>query len=188
MVKLLGQPQWIVPRRRLSVALLFEPDVVLELNAIRSAVGSPSLGQIPPHITLISPINVPASELQAVVDLVGQSAAGVRSFRARIGPVETFSPVTPVLYMGVACPDREIHRLHERLLNGPLQRTPTHPFVPHVTIHESMDEALLAAALLVLKSFSRVVSFTGIDLLEQESDQVWRTHTHAPFRRDRVDR
>jgi hypothetical protein len=80
-----------VPRRRLAVALLFEERVALELLTLRSAVGSPSFDRVPPHITLIPPINVPASQMDAVMALLRQSAGVIRAFKARIGPVETCS-------------------------------------------------------------------------------------------------
>lgn len=172
-----------VPRRRLAVALLFEEPVALELLTLRSAVGSPSLDRVPPHITLIPPINVPASQMDAVMALLRQSAGVIRAFKARIGPVETFSPVTPVLYLSVSSTGEEIRRLQERLSTGPFDRVRTYPFVPHVTLHEAMSEEELTASLLVLKSFSRVVTFSGVDLLEEESDRVWRTIAHVPFRR-----
>jgi GNAT superfamily N-acetyltransferase len=48
------------PRHRLGVALLLDPPASSEVDGLRRALGDTGLGAVPPHVTLVPPVNVRA--------------------------------------------------------------------------------------------------------------------------------
>lgn len=170
-------------RVRIGVAIVLCDPARTEVRALRRAVGCPSLDTQPPHITLVPPVNVRVEQLDDVMAVARSAAASIDGpLRLRIGPAETFAPVSPVLYLGVHGDDVErLCSLPPLLLHGPLQRTPVHDFVPHCTLHELADDALIAAALSSMAGFRWVVELGGFDVLQQDEDRVWRTVADFPF-------
>ena len=86
---------------------------------MRRALGSPSLLTQAPHITLVPPVNVRDDDLDAAVAVLRAAAQHcARTLDFCLGPVVTFSPVSPVLYLQVGS-DAEtlvrLRRLHEDL-------------------------------------------------------------------------
>ena len=165
-----------MPRRRLGVALVLPEPFRTEVRALRRALGAPSVDTQPPHITLVPPVNVPEHAVAEAVAVLRSAAATTGPLRVRLGPIHTFAPVSPVLYLSVHGADVErIHTLVPLLRLGPLHRDVEHPFVPHCTLHESADAVVIDAASQSLAHFRAVCDIDRIDLLEQHDDRVWRT-------------
>lgn len=170
-------------RSRLGVAILLPEPVGAEVRALRRALGCPSLDTQPPHITLVPPVNVRAEAIDDVMAIARSAAAALHGpLRLRLGPPETFAPVSPVLYLGVHGDDSvRLCSLPPLLLQGPLHRTPAYEYVPHCTLHELADDALIAAAMGSMASFRWVVDVAGFDVLRQDDDHVWRTMADFAF-------
>ncbi|MGH9074321.1 MAG: 2'-5' RNA ligase family protein, partial [Acidimicrobiales bacterium] len=113
-------------RLRLAVALLVPAPVAAEVDGLRRALRSGALGRIPPHVTLVPPVNVREQDLGAVLERLRGAARGARPFRLTLGPMATFWPRNPVLYLAVGGPGVEaLGRLRDALVaEPPLRRGP----------------------------------------------------------------
>ena len=176
-----------MPRRRLGVVLLVPPPVAHEVDGLRRALGDGTLGKVPPHITLVPPVNVREADLGAALGTVRAAAAAAGPLTLDIGPVETFLPVNPVVYLAVGGPSLPtLHTLQSALRAGPLDRTVTHEFVPHVTVADDLDEEHIPAAMAALAGYRHtIVRVPHLHVLEEvrdEADQrVWRPLAGVAF-------
>lgn len=157
-------------RQRYGVAFLFPPEVVLEIQGLRRALGAHL--RIEPHITLVPPINLHDRQLDdAMASLVQAVHAGRlqkrTSIEITIGSAKTFSPVSPVTYLTVEGDEEAlacVHHIHAALhASGPFERPTKYAYVPHVTVSEDSDEASISAAVQALRFFS----------LDVELDRIW---------------
>lgn len=162
-----------VPRRRLGVALLVPPPVDREVDGLRRALGDPSLGRIPAHLTLVPPVNVAEDRLVDALVLLRQAAAATRPFTVRLGPVATFHPVNPVLYLAVDDTDGSVAAIRDRAFRPPLERRLTWPFVPHVTVADGADPDLIDGAVAALASYRASFVVERVHLLEEGEGRVW---------------
>ncbi len=170
-------------RRRLGVVLLLDEPWRSEVQGLRRALQSPSLHTQPPHLTLVPPVNVPENRLGDAVAVLRREAARCRpTLRLTVGPVASFAPVSPVIFLGVEGDDLdELHRLQAGVFRGPLLRSVDYDYVPHVTLHESASEEAISRALAVLSGYRIDVEFDRVHLLEQGPDRVWRPLTDVAF-------
>ena len=166
-------------RRRLGVVLLLDDPWRSEVQGLRRALRSPSLETQPPHLTLVPPVNVPENRLGDAVAVLRREAARCRpTVRLTIGPVASFAPVSPVIYLRVVGDDLdELHRLQAGVFRGPLLRSVDYEYEPHVTVQESASEEAISRVLAVLSGYRVDVSFDRVSLLQQGPDRVWRPLT-----------
>lgn len=185
-----------MPRDRLAVALLVPPPVADEVDGLRRACGDPALGRVPPHVTLVPPVNVHVELMPDVLRVLRTAAGEVRPFALSLGPVATFAPVTPTLHLSVG-PDEasgatgrrggleSVHLLRERCLQGPLARRVDHEFVPHVTLAQEASAERIEAALAALASYRAAVEIDRVHLMQEErgEDGVrrWWPVADVPF-------
>ena len=104
-------------------------------------LGDPSLGRIPPHLTLVPPVNVRADQLAAALARLRAAAAGQPGpLRLTLGPPATFLPDNPVLYLEVGGDLRARCGLcATRSSRRPCERPLSWPWVPHVTVADSAE-------------------------------------------------
>ncbi len=89
-------------RVRLGVALLVPAPVAAELDGLRRALGDGALGRIPPHLTLVPPVNVRHDDLPAALAVLRAAAAATAGpVEVTLGPVATFHPDNPVVFLAV---------------------------------------------------------------------------------------
>jgi 2'-5' RNA ligase len=157
-------------RHRYGVAFLFPADVALEIQGLRRALGAHL--RIEPHITLVPPINLHDRQLDDVMASLVQSVQAVSSqqrttIEITIGSAKTFSPLSPVTYLGVEGDEEALARLHQihaaLHVSGPFARPTKYAYVPHVTVSEDSDEASISAAVQALRFFS----------IDVELDRIW---------------
>lgn len=169
-----------VPRRRLGVVLLVPAPVAHEVDGLRRALDDGSWPKVAPHITLVPPINVREDELGAALAVVRAAAASTDVLTLDLGPVETFLPVNPVVFLAVGGPSLPtVHALPAALGDGPLARPPTHEFVPHVTVAENLAEERIPGAMAALSGYRHtIVKIRHLHVLEEvpdeEDQRVWR--------------
>ena len=133
----------------IGVAIALPSHYAAQVRAVREAAGDPMADVVPPHITLLPPTAVDVDSLDEVMRHLRNVAAGTQPFDVRLDQVGTFRPVSPVVYLGLRSGAQECDRLQMRVRDrrGPLARSLSFPFHPHVTLaHEVADEDLDLAA------------------------------------------
>ena len=179
-------------RHRLGVALLLDPPVATEVDGLRRALGDGALGRIPPHITLVPPVNVAARDLAGALAVVREAASMASPLQLTLGPATTFHPVTPVVYLAVgADPDAPaapaaLRDLRDRMFRPPLARPLTHPFVPHVTLADEMAPDRIPAAVAALADYSVPVTVDRVHVLAESPGRIWGPIADAPLARPAV--
>lgn len=195
-------------RLRLSVALLVDEPHATEINGLRRALGDQLVGQAPPHVTLVPPVNVPDDEIDRALTIVRQAAASIAGpVSVSLGPIATFAS-NGVLYLPVqnstqtlggtleagseASTGRAnrhggsdalaaIFELRNRVMRPPLWRHVSHEFVPHVTLRTNPDQMLIPAALLAFAGFQIPVTFRSLTLLQLGPDGAWSSLADCPL-------
>lgn len=157
------------------MALLVPPPWDREIDGLRRALGDGALGRMPPHLTLVPPVNAREDRLDDALAVVRRAAAGAAPVTVSLGPPATFLPATPVLYLPVAGPGlAAVHRLRNAVFAEPLQRPLTYPFEPHVTLADDVSPERIAAAGQALAAYVVEVTFDRVHLLEEGPGRVWR--------------
>ena len=173
------------------MVLLVPPPISHEVDGLRRGVGDGSLERIAPHLTLVPPVNL--RDEQAIEGLgLLRSVTQLRApFELTIGPVATFAPVEPVLYLSVG--DDSIDRvlsLRTEVFRPPFAREVEHPFVPHVTIGDSLAQDRIDASLTALAGYRRTVAVDRLHVLEErvepERPRRWVPWFDVPFRPDAI--
>ena len=170
-----------MPRQRLGVALLVPSPVAAEVDGLRRALGDGALARIPPHLTLVPPVNVREEDVGGALDVLRSAAAATAPLRLRLGPATTFHPVTPVVYLAVGGDAEGVHDLRDRVFRGPLERRLTHPFAPHVTLADDMAPERIPAAVAALAGYVVDVTIDRVHLLREEPGRLWQPLADAPF-------
>lgn len=163
-------------RQRLGVVLLIPQPYATQIDGIRRALGDGALGRIPPHITLVPPVNVPERDLPVAFAAVRRAAGGVAPLELRIGGAETFQPVNPVAYLRVEGDGGQVDALsalRHACLSGPLDRPQEHEFVPHVTIADQLSSPRLDEVGSVLADFRLDVTIDRVHVLAEQPGRVW---------------
>ncbi|GAC1316393.1 MAG: hypothetical protein NVSMB16_13260 [Acidimicrobiales bacterium] len=160
---------------RLGVALLIPGRVAVEIDGLRRAFGATALGRVPPHVTLVPPVNINESRRSAVIGLMRSAAATVPPFRLELGPMRSFWPDTPVLHLEVGGDLAILGRLRDGVFRDPLARSLSWPFVPHVTIAEDIDPDRIPVLVEQLHAFRASVTIERIQLLCEEPGRQWST-------------
>ena len=133
----------------IGVAIALPSHYAAQVRAVREAAGDPLAEVVPPHITLLPPTAVDVDSLDEVMRHLRDVAAGTSPFEVRLDEVGTFRPVSPVVYLGLRSGAEECDRLQMRVRDrrGPLARSLSFPFHPHVTLaHEIAEDGLDTAA------------------------------------------
>ena len=133
----------------IGVAIALPSHYAAQVRAVREAAGDPLAEVVPPHITLLPPTAVDLDSLDEVMRHLRDVAAGTSPFEVRLDEVGTFRPVSPVVYLGLRSGAEECDRLQVRVRDrrGPLARSLSFPFHPHVTLaHEVAEDGLDIAA------------------------------------------
>lgn len=159
------------------MALLLEPPLADEVDGLRRALGAPERLRVPPHITLVPPLNARDEALTAAREVLARAAAELTPFTVTLGPVTTFAPVTPTVHLAVGgAGESALRYLRSTLVaSPPFDRPDPHPFVPHVTLIQEMAPAVrIEYALEVLGAYEASATFDAVHLLRHGDDRVWR--------------
>lgn len=170
-----------MPRQRLGAVLMVPQPVATEIDGLRRALADPVRGRVAPHLTLVPPVNVHDRDLPAALDVVRRAAASVGPLRLRLGPVATFHPADPVLYLVVSGDLDGYDALRRALLTPPLERAVHDPWVPHVTVAANVEPQRIPAAVEALSDFDADVTLDKVHLLTEQPDRVWRPIADAPL-------
>lgn len=160
-------------RHRLGVVLLVPEPWSTEIDGLRRALGDDALGRVPPHVTLVPPVNVRDDDLPVALDLVHGAAAACPPLDVRLGPTASFAPISPVAYLAVSGEPAAMSALvglRDAVQQGPLERPSDLPFVPHVTVAIELPDDRLAAAVTALTQYRVDVRLDRIHVLAEAGD------------------
>ncbi len=160
-------------KMRLGVALVMPPPLDREVDTLRRATGDGTFGRVPPHCTIVPPVNVRQDRLADALAVLRAAAAESRPIHVRLGPPTTFLPDNPVLYLPLEEGAAAVANLRQRVFQDPLARPLTWPFVPHVTVADEADPERIAAAQVALCDYRAEVTFDRVHLLREGPGRVW---------------
>ena len=165
--------------------MLLPPFAAAEVDGLRRALGDPSLGRIPPHLTLVPPVNVREDDLESATDVLRAAAAQTRPFELTLGPPATFLPDNPVVYLSVWGYLDRLRALRDAVFVPPLERALTWPFVPHVTLADNIESRRAGAAVDTLAGYTRDVLIESVFLLQERvherGERRWHVVGDFPF-------
>ena len=139
----------------------------------RAKVGDPQASLVPPHVTLLPPTEVAMADRPATSARCAVIAGRHPSFEMHLSGTGTFSPVSDVVFVAVAKGIGNCELLATDVRRGPLHRTLSFPYHPHVTVAHDVPADMLELAYSSLSDLSaafRVDSFTEF---EQTPSGAW---------------
>jgi 2'-5' RNA ligase len=142
------------------------------IDEYRAAIGGRP-AETPAHITLVPPTTIESARWDEVVAHVAATAADTAPFEVWLRGTGTFTPVSPVVFIGVVAGISSCERLAARLRSGPLHSVARYPYHPHVTIAHDLPDAELDRAFVEQADFEARFAVTSLTLYVQRPDG-WR--------------
>ena len=168
-------------RRDFGVAFNLPEPYTSELQGWRERLGDPNASGIPPHVTLLPPTALPESALPEVEEHLRGVAASERPFRMHLRGSATFRPVSPVVFVPLVQGIADCERVESKVRSGPLTRSVSFPYHPHVTVAHDLGEEALDRAFSALSTYEALFDVWGFTLFEQDRQGVWRPQRDFPF-------
>lgn len=162
----------------IGVAIAIPEPWATELQDYRTSVGDTTATQIPTHITLVPPTEVPDADLQAVCAHLTRAASSVPRFDIHLRGTGTFRPVSPVVFVTLAEGISGCEVLAGAVRQGPLEVELHYPYHPHVTIAHHLDDQALDRAFAELADFECRFAVDAFSLYVHEADTGWRVTDH----------
>lgn len=152
-----------------------------ELTQARRAAGDPLAAHIPPHVTLLPPIDLEDGALEEAHTHLARVGAEHGPFEMTLAGTGTFRPVSPVVYVAIAQGWDECVALQSHVNSGPLETDLQFPFHPHVTIAQSVPEPALDRAQDSMGSFEASFTVSSIELYRWNGNGFWEPATSFPL-------
>ncbi len=111
----------------------------------------PALAAWLAHVTILPPRPLDAP-LEAPLETIRRRCALFEPVEVSIDAVSTFWPVSGVVYLSLSSGADRLAQLHDTLNSGLLSHDEPHPYVPHITIAQELDEGGKKAVLADVKS------------------------------------
>jgi 2'-5' RNA ligase len=118
----------------------------------------PTTEHMAAHLTILPPREITSSEEEAV-EFLEEACSHVIPFRVELGDVETFLPTTATVFIQVKRAAYRMRELHDQLCSRGLGCAENWPYIPHLTILKTEDEAEARAAYSIARE--RWAHFTG---------------------------
>lgn len=147
----------------------------------RCKVGDRQATLVPPHVTLLPPTEVPVTDRDAITEHLARVAAAHPPFDMHLAGTGTFTPVSDVVFVAVARGIGNCELLANDVRRGPLDRSLSFPYHPHVTVAHDVPGDMLELAYCGLQDLSaefRVEHFTEF---EQTAAGVWEIAREYPL-------
>ncbi len=147
----------------------------------RGKCGDPQASVVPPHVTLLPPTEIPLSSRPAVAAHLASVAREHPPFEMHLSGTGTFQPVSDVVFVTVARGIGNCELLADAVRTGPLARSLSFPYHPHVTVAHDVPPDMLDLAYSGLADLSaafRVDSFTEF---EQTGGGAWTVAREYPL-------
>lgn len=171
-------------RRLFAVALLPTGDALATVETLRTVIGDPRRADLPAHVTLVPPVNLPADQVALARATLRAAARTVAPFELCPGPAATFAPQTSTLHLSVEGDLEVLERLRDALRAEPWDRPDHHPFVPHLTLlQRATPEQVAAGTALLVGASSRwtVDSIHLLERIETTEGRIWHPVAEEPL-------
>ena len=157
----------------IGVAIAIPEPWASTLQDYRTSIGDATAAQIPTHITLLPPIEVPDEEIPVVADHLATAATKVEPFDIHLRGTGTFRPVSPVVFVTVAEGISSCELLADAVRQGPLEIDLDYPYHPHVTIAHHLDDETLDRAFGDLTAFECSFGADSFCLYVHDESEGW---------------
>lgn len=165
----------------LGVAVAVPEPFAAALRDGRAATGDPAAVAVPPHVTVVPPLQVPPGTVDEVVDHVRRTVAEVPAFAITLVGTGTFRPVSDVVFVQVVDGATACDRLQEAVRTGPLSRRLAFPYHPHVTVAHDVPTEALDRVQAQLADFRAAFDVEQVSVYRCGEDGVWRVLAAAPL-------
>jgi len=152
-----------------------------ELHRWRERLGDPAAEHIVPHITLVTPLVLPAAERALLVEHLQKVAESTAPFLVHLHGSASFRPVSDVVFVPLVAGGEDCERLQQLVRNGPLLPEPRFPYHPHVTVVHDVSSEQLDRAEAELADYDAHFLVTGFSLFEQGAGGHWFPAREFPF-------
>lgn len=152
-----------------------------DLQERRAAFGDTLAWTIPTHITLLAPMHVPVARIARVDDHLSAVAAVTPAFSALLKGSGSFRPVTQTSFVVVREGAQKCEWLAEKVRSGPLRRSLTYPYHPHVTIAVDLPDQAHDRAESEMSTFCLELPVTQIERFELAEHGVWESVATFPL-------
>jgi 2'-5' RNA ligase len=147
----------------------------------RTKVGDPQASMVPPHVTLLPPTEVPARDRPAITAHLAEVARCNPTFTMHLSGTGTFRPVSDVVFIAVARGIGDCELLAGQVRRGPLNRSLSYPYHPHVTVAHDVPADMLELAYSGLADLSAEFRVDYFTEFEQSSDGTWAVARQYPL-------
>jgi 2'-5' RNA ligase len=147
----------------------------------RSKVGDPQAGLVPPHVTLLPPTEVLVADRTAIRAHLAEVARSHPPFDMHLSGTGTFRPVSDVVFVAVARGIGNCELLSNDVRRGPLARSLSFPYHPHVTVAHDVPEDMLELAYTGLADLSAEFRVTAFTEFEQTTGGEWAVACEYPL-------
>jgi 2'-5' RNA ligase len=139
----------------------------------RAKVGDPQASVVPPHVTLLPPTEVPVAERPVISGHLAQVARSHPPFDMHLSGTGTFDPVSAVVFVAVARGIGDCELLAGDVRRGPLTRSLSYPYHPHVTVAHDVPEDMLEMVYSGLSDLSAEFPVEHFTEFEQTATGAW---------------
>jgi 2'-5' RNA ligase len=148
----------------------------------------PEQANLPAHLSILPPRLLAGTE-QKALEAIERVCDAAQPFAVTLGHVESFVPVTPTVFLGVAHEADRMRELHDLLNVGALEFDEPWPYVPHLTIFrmEQLEQAerVLEPARQRWSQYreTHIVRVDSLTFVRQEGSHQWRDLAPVPLGR-----
>jgi 2'-5' RNA ligase len=138
----------------------------------------PALPHLAAHLSILPPRPLKGTETSAL-RILESICSAEEPFEVSLGPVETFIPVTPTVFIRIEAAASRMSALHEKLNIGDLQFNEEWPYIPHLTIVKMSAEEQAQAAFEIARnrwqgySGSRRILLEKLAFVREDSQNCW---------------
>jgi 2'-5' RNA ligase len=147
----------------------------------RMKVGDPQAKLVPPHVTLLPPTEVPVADRAAITEHLAEVASSHEPFDMHLAGTGTFAPVSDVVFVAVARGIGNCEIIAKDVCRGPLERSLSFPYHPHVTVAHDVPADMLELAYSGLAELSAEFRVSAFTEFEQNPNGTWAVAREYPL-------
>lgn len=153
-----------------------------ELQRFRDSIGDPMAGHIPPHITLVPPVDLAPGVALEVHEHLADAAGAVDPFDVHLRGTGTFRPLSSVVFIALAEGISGCEALEREVRSGPLGVDLTYPYHPHVTVAHEVEDAILDRTFEELADFEARFTVDSFTLYAHDDGAGWTANERFGLR------